>query len=93
MVGRVEAVFASPIHSMTKAERPAIRLLAGLGVDGDAHLSETVQHRSRVRSDPHGGLVRRVGVMAVVLTGGWVGPGDAVLVARPAPPYRPLEPV
>ena len=37
---------------MSKPNEGGIRLLAGLGVEGDAHLGETVKHRSRVRRDP-----------------------------------------
>jgi MOSC domain-containing protein YiiM len=34
---------------MSKREQPCIRLLAGLGVEGDVHAGETVQHRFHVR--------------------------------------------
>jgi hypothetical protein len=37
-----------------------IRLLAGLGVEGDAHLGRTVQHRSRVARDPSQPNLRQV---------------------------------
>jgi MOSC domain-containing protein YiiM len=37
---------------MTKANAGSIRLLAGLGVEGDAHMGATVKHRSRVARDP-----------------------------------------
>ncbi|MBX9701304.1 MAG: MOSC domain-containing protein [Acetobacteraceae bacterium] len=43
--------------------------------------------------DAAGGLVRRAGVMAVVLEGGAVRPGDAIAVALPPGPHRPLLPV
>ena len=42
---------------------------------------------------PDGGLVRKAGVMAVVVEGGEVRPGDPVGVALPAGPARALEPV
>jgi MOSC domain-containing protein YiiM len=167
-------------HAVSKSNRDAIALLAGLGVNGDAHLGETVQHRSRVARDPSqpnlrqvhlihaelhdelrsagfaitpgqmgenvttrgvdllalpagarlrlghsavveitglrnpctqldgiqpglmaatlsrgeaGELVRKAGVMAVVLVGGEVRPGDPIAVELPAPPHRALEPV
>ena len=157
-----------------------IRLVAGLGVAGDAHSGETVKHRSRVRQNPHqpnlrqvhlihaelldelaakgfelkpgdvgeniltrgldllglpmgtrlkigndacieimglrnpcrqldtfrpglmsatldrdadGGLIRKAGIMAIVLTGGEVRAGDTVAVELPAIPHRPLAPV
>jgi hypothetical protein len=40
--------------------------------------------------DADGGLVRKAGVMAVVLAGGEVRPGDAIRVAHPPAPHRPL---
>jgi MOSC domain-containing protein YiiM len=40
-----------------------------------------------------GSLQRKAGVMAVVLRGGLVAPGDALSVALPAPPHRALVPV
>jgi len=43
--------------------------------------------------DRGGELVRKAGVMAVVVAGGEVFPGDAVVVELPAPPHRALEPV
>ncbi|MFD9733527.1 MOSC domain-containing protein [Umezawaea sp. NPDC059074] len=43
--------------------------------------------------DTEGNLVRKAGVMAVVLVGGPVRPGDAVRVELPAKPHRALEPV
>jgi hypothetical protein len=48
-VPRVAAVAADAGHRFSKQVRPVIRLLEGLGVDGDAHLGATVQHRSRLR--------------------------------------------
>lgn len=180
MQARVEAVSASPDHTLSKPNQPSIRLLAGLGVEGDAHLGVTVKHRSRVRRDPtqpnlrqvhlihaelhdalraagfpvhpghmgenittrhldllalptgarlhlgpeavvevtglrnpcvqldglhpglmeavldrdeHGNLIRKAGVMAVVLAGGDLRPGDPIRVELPAGPPRPLEPV
>jgi MOSC domain-containing protein YiiM len=43
--------------------------------------------------DADGGLVRKAGIMAVVLTGGDVRAGDAIRVELPAAPHRALEPV
>ena len=48
MTAIVMAVSRSPTHSLTKPNADKIRLLAGLGVDGDAHQGATVQHRSRI---------------------------------------------
>ncbi len=52
MPPQVVAVSLSPTHSFSKQPQPAIRLLAGLGVEGDAHAGATVRHRYRVRQDP-----------------------------------------
>lgn len=180
MAGLVTAVSSSPRHTFSKPTMPCIRLLAGLGVEGDAHMSATVKHRSRVRRDPtqpnlrqvhliheelleelraagfgvepgamgenittrgidllgqprgtrlhlgshcvvevtglrnpcrqlddfqpglmgavlgrdeNGALIRKSGVMAIVLTGGEVRPGDGIAVELPPGPHERLEPV
>ncbi len=174
------AVGTSAAHTVSKAVSPRIRLLEGLGVEGDAHAGRTVQHLSRVRRDPtqpnlrqvhliqselhdllretgfdvapgamgenvttqgidllslpsgaclhlgddavveitglrnpcaqldglepglmaatlgrdeQGQLIRKAGIMAIVLVGGEVGPGDPIRVALPPEPHRPLLPV
>ena len=56
----VTAVFRSPTHTMSKNLEPSIRLLAGLGVEGDAHMGVTVKHRSRVAADPTQPNLRQV---------------------------------
>ncbi len=43
--------------------------------------------------DAAGRLIRKAGIMGVVLTGGDVRPGDAVQVRLPAGPHRALQPV
>lgn len=43
--------------------------------------------------DAAGGLVRKTGVMAIVLEGGEVRPGDPIGVELPAEPHCALEPV
>jgi MOSC domain-containing protein YiiM len=180
MDGVVTAVSRSATHTMSKRNEAAIRLVAGLGVEGDAHAGETVKHRSRVRRDPtqpnlrqvhlihaelhdelvaagfdvapgrlgenvttrgvdllalpagtrvrlgdsavvvvtglrnpctqldgiqpglmaatlsrdeQGELVRKAGVMSVVVETGEVRPGDPVRLEVPAPPHEPLRPV
>ena len=40
-----------------------------------------------------GALIRKTGVMSVVLSGGVVRPGDAVAIVLPRGPHRALEPV
>ena len=176
----VAAVSQSASHSMSKMPVFSIRLLAGLGIAGDAHAGETVKHRSRVARDPTqpnlrqvhlihaelheelreagfvlapgemgenittrgidllglptgtrlrlgaeavievtglrnpcnqlnglrpglmnatldrdtaGNLIRKAGVMGVVLTGGDVKPGDAIAVEMPSGALKALAPV
>jgi len=178
MTAVVTAVGLCPTHSFSKPVVDTIRLLAGLGVEGDAHLGVTVKHRSRVRADPTqpnlrqvhliqgelhhelaaagftvlpgdlgenvttrgidllglptgarlrlgaeavievtglrnpcgqidgfqqgllklvvsrdeaGNLVRKAGVMGIVLASGTVRPGDGIIVELPPEPHRPLE--
>lgn len=43
--------------------------------------------------DGAGNLVRKAGIMGVVLVSGEVRPGDPIRVEPPPPPYRPLSPV
>jgi MOSC domain-containing protein YiiM len=180
MNGVVTAVSRSGTHTVSKPNQESIRLLAGLGVAGDAHQGETVKHRSRVKRDPtlpnlrqvhlihaelhdelrdtgfaisagemgenittrgvdllklpagtrlllgdtasvevtglrnpcaqldgiapglmaatldrdeEGTLRRKAGVMAIVVSGGEVRPGDGIRVALPPAPHRPLEAV
>jgi MOSC domain-containing protein YiiM len=174
------AVSRSASHTLVKPLQASIRLVAGLGVEGDAHQGVTVKHRSRMKRDPsqrnlrqvhlihaelhdelraagfivtagqmgenvttrgvdllalptgtrlhlgveaivevtglrnpctqldqiqaglmastlardeHGQLVRKAGIMAIVLASGEVRPGDAIRVELPPEPHRPLEPV
>jgi MOSC domain-containing protein YiiM len=178
MHGAVIAVSSGGKHAFSKPIRSSITLLAGLGVQGDAHAGVTVQHRSRVARDPtqpnlrqvhlipgelfrevskagfsvapgdlgenittagldllglpagtllhlgseavvevtglrnpcqqiddfqhgllrqvagrdeDGKIVRKAGIMSIVVTGGEVRPGDPISVRLPAPPFRPLD--
>jgi MOSC domain-containing protein YiiM len=59
-VSIVTAVSRAAEHTFSKPSVPWIRLLAGLGVEGDAHLGRTVQHRSRVARDPSQPNLRQV---------------------------------
>jgi MOSC domain-containing protein YiiM len=180
MNGVVTAVGRSGKHTLNKPNQNGIRLIAGLGVEGDAHQGVTVKHRSRVARDPsqpnlrqvhlvhaelhdqlrdagftvsagdlgenittrgidllglpagtqlhlggtavvevtglrnpcaqldriqpglmaatlgrdaHGGLIRKAGIMGIVLAGGELRPGDPIRVELPPQPYRPLDPV
>lgn len=179
-MGVVTAVSLRRGHHFSKTNSLSIRLLKGLGVDGDAHMGETVKHRSRAAKDPTqpnlrqvhllheelfdelrgknfivrpgemgenvttrgidllglpagtrlrlgdtalvevtglrnpcvqidrfqqglmaatldrdagGNLIRKAGVMGIVLADGDVRPGDAIIVELPAEPHRRLQPV
>jgi MOSC domain-containing protein YiiM len=179
-MGSVLAISLRHGHYFSKTPSLSIRLLTGLGVAGDAHMGETVKHRSRVRKDPtqpnlrqvhlmhvelfdelrakgfavqpgdlgenvttsgvdllalptgtrlhlgatavvevtglrnpcvqiddfqkglmaatldkdsDGNLIRKAGIMSIVLADGDVRPGDAVRVELPSTPHRPLRPV
>ena len=41
--------------------------------------------------DEYGNLVRKAGIMGVVVAGGEVSPGDPIRVELPPGPHRPLE--
>jgi MOSC domain-containing protein YiiM len=43
--------------------------------------------------DENGNLVRKAGIMGVVLAGGDIRPGDPIRVELPPQPHRPLAPV
>jgi MOSC domain-containing protein YiiM len=60
MSGIVTAVNRSTTHTFSKSNQNSIRLLTGLGVEGDAHLGKTVKHRSRVAKDPSQPNLRQV---------------------------------
>ncbi|HYD51100.1 MAG TPA: MOSC domain-containing protein [Gemmatimonadaceae bacterium] len=65
----VIAVARSATHSFSKAAQPSIRLVPGLGVDGDAHSGPTVRHRSRVARDPTQPNLRQVHLIHAELHG------------------------
>ncbi|GAB7303119.1 MOSC domain-containing protein [Clavibacter michiganensis] len=79
---RVVAVARDDAHRFSKPVRTSITLLAGLGVEGDAHLGTTVQHLSRKRRDPDAPNLRQVHLVhaelhdELVEKGYRVGPGD-----------------
>lgn len=54
------AVSRSTEHTFSKFTCESIRLLAGLGVEGDAHLGKTVKHRSQVAADPNQPNLRQI---------------------------------
>ena len=78
MGGVVTAVSSDREHRFSKPNVAAIRLLAGLGVEGDAHLGVTVQHRSRVAKDPTQPNLRQVHLIHAELHDELAGAGYTV---------------
>ena len=78
MSGRVVGVSTRTTHGVDKASREVIRLLAGEGVEGDAHCGATVKHRSRWRRDPTQPNIRQVHLMHSELFEELAGKGFAV---------------
>ncbi len=60
MIGTVVAVNLSKTHSFSKSNQDSIKLIAGIGIEGDAHAGKTVKHRSRVAKDPSQPNLRQV---------------------------------
>lgn len=60
MGGTVVAVCRSATHTFSKPTCDAIRLVAGHGIEGDAHAGAKVKHRSRVARDPDRPNLRQV---------------------------------
>lgn len=58
--GVVEAVSMERRHRFSKPTSPVISLVAGVGVEGDAHAGVTVRHRSRRRWHPEEPNLRQV---------------------------------
>ncbi len=79
---RVVAVCVRRGHHFSKTPALSIRLLAGLGVEGDGHMGATVQHRYDRRRDPTRPNLRQVHLIPSELfdelrsKGFAVGPGD-----------------
>ena len=82
MTATVAAVSCSSSHSFSKTNQMSIRLLAGLGVDGDAHQGKTVQHLSRMTGQAEAPNLRQVHLLHAELLddirsmGFEVQPGD-----------------
>jgi hypothetical protein len=80
--GVVESVHRNAAHALGKPACFGIRLVAGVGVAGDAHSGAAVQHRSRVARDPVQPNLRQVHLIAAELhdelsaRGYPVGPGE-----------------
>jgi len=77
-MGTIITVSRSPAHLFSKPNEAAIRLIAGLGVEGDAHLGVTVKHRSRVARDPTSPNLRQVHLIHAELHDELAGKGFAI---------------
>jgi hypothetical protein len=64
---KVFAVSRSQSYTFSKDCQRSIKLVAGLGVEGDAHSGATVKHRSRVKADPTQPNLRQVHLIHVEL--------------------------
>ncbi len=78
------AVSARRGRHFSKTPQPSIRLLTGLGVEGDGHMGERVKHRSRARFNPmlpnlrqvhliDSGFIARCGALGFSLAPGDIG--------------------
>jgi MOSC domain-containing protein YiiM len=82
LIGSVAGVSLRQGHHFSKVPSLSIRLIQGLGVDGDAHMGETVKHRWGVRKDPTQPNLRQVHLLHAELfeqllaQGFSVRPGD-----------------
>jgi MOSC domain-containing protein YiiM len=80
--GKVAAVSRSSTHTFSKPTAESITLVAGVGVEGDAHAGATVKHLSRVARDAVQPNLRQVHLIHGELhdelreAGFVVGPGE-----------------
>jgi MOSC domain-containing protein YiiM len=60
MAAFVTAVSRSKAHTFRKVNELMIRLVAGFGVEGDAHMGRTVKHRHHAKKNPNAPNLRQV---------------------------------
>ena len=78
----VIAVSCSPQHTFSKPNQPLIKLIEGIGVDGDTHAGKKVKHRHLVKIDYTKPNLRQVHLIQAELfdelnaSGVSVGPGQ-----------------
>jgi MOSC domain-containing protein YiiM len=60
MAAFVTAVSRSKAHTFSKVNELTIRLVAGFGVEGDAHMGRTVKHRHHAKKNPNAPNLRQV---------------------------------
>lgn len=76
--GRVVAVARDDAHRFSKPTRESITLVAGHGVEGDAHAGATVKHRSRVARDAGAPNLRQVHLIHEELFADMAGRGHGI---------------
>lgn len=82
MIGSVAHLHRSESHSFSKHHVDELVLIAGMGVEGDAHCGATIKHRGRVKADATRPNLRQVHLMPQELhdelrdAGFATGPGD-----------------
>jgi MOSC domain-containing protein YiiM len=80
--GKVIAVSIDGKHRFSKVARPSVTLVAGHGIEGDAHYGPFVKHRYLARRNPRSPNLRQVHLMPsetllVLRAAGYeVGPGE-----------------
>ena len=74
----ITAVSLGKSHKFSKANALSVRLVKGLGVEGDAHAGATVKHRSRVAKDPLQPNLRQVHLIHEELFAELAGKGFTV---------------
>jgi len=82
IAAKIIAVAADAKHNTIKPTLPAITLVAGLGVQGDAHLGETVQHLYDKARNPDAPNLRQVHLMHAELFDELAGKGIAVTAGQ-----------
>lgn len=78
MTARIVAVARNERHTITKAERTAINLIACFGVEGDAHAGKTVMHRYDRKRSPDAPNLRQVHLIHAELLDELAGQGFIV---------------
>lgn len=76
---RVVSVASRNEHGLGKTVQAEISLIAGFGVQNDAHYGSTVKHRSRVAKDPTQPNLRQVHIIHAELLDQLVAKGFTVL--------------
>ncbi|WP_088307018.1 MOSC domain-containing protein [Novosphingobium sp. B 225] len=78
MTALVEALSRHAEHAFSKGPCAELRLVAGHGVEGDAHFGRLVQHLSRMKQNPQQANLRQVHLIHVELLEELAGKGFAV---------------